>query len=276
MNYYEHHIGDYDADTAHLSWVEDMAYTRLIRLYYRKERPIPLDIGEVCRLIRAIGKDQRAAVEAVLREFFVRSDDGWRQARCDEEISRFLSGAPQRKIKKANEENRLKRHREERSELFQALQEHGKHAPWNIGINELRAMVESLHATAPATPATATQTPDPRPHTPEYSVPYGTGGEPPNERPPDPQDQVYAIGIALLTSAEVTEKNARSFLAMQVKAHTAPVVVDALQRCAAEKPIQPVPWLVSALKAKAKRNSRHTGFDQLDYTEGINADGSFT
>ena len=31
MNYYEHHIGDYDADISHLSWAEDMAYTRLIR-----------------------------------------------------------------------------------------------------------------------------------------------------------------------------------------------------------------------------------------------------
>ena len=41
MNYYRHHIGDYDANTAHLTWLEDMAYTRLMRLYYRREQPIP-------------------------------------------------------------------------------------------------------------------------------------------------------------------------------------------------------------------------------------------
>jgi uncharacterized protein YdaU (DUF1376 family) len=86
MNYYEHHIGDYDADTAHLSWVEDMAYTRLLRLYYRKERAIPADIGEACRLVRATAKDQRASVEAVLREFFTLHEDGWHQKRCDADI----------------------------------------------------------------------------------------------------------------------------------------------------------------------------------------------
>ena len=31
LNYFEDHIGDYAAATAHLSWDEDMAYTRLIR-----------------------------------------------------------------------------------------------------------------------------------------------------------------------------------------------------------------------------------------------------
>lgn len=89
MNYYLHHIGDYDADTAHLSWVEDMAYARLLRLYYRRESPIPADPAEACRLIRAQTKDQKQAVETVLREFFILTDDGWRQARCDAEIEDY-------------------------------------------------------------------------------------------------------------------------------------------------------------------------------------------
>lgn len=89
MNYYEHHIGDYDADTAHLSWVEDMAYTRLLRLFYRRERPIPVDVAEACRLVRATTREQKQAVAAVLKEFFELQDDGWHQARCDEEIERY-------------------------------------------------------------------------------------------------------------------------------------------------------------------------------------------
>lgn len=89
MNYYEHHIGDYDADTAHLSWLEDMAYTRLMRLYYRKEAPIPADIAQACRLVRAQSRDERRAVETVLNEFFVLADDGWHQARCDAEVSAY-------------------------------------------------------------------------------------------------------------------------------------------------------------------------------------------
>lgn len=93
MNYYEHHIRDYDADTAHLTWLEDMAYTRLLRLYYRKESPIPADIQQVCRLVRAHSKAEKRAVEQVLREFFELRDDGWRHDRCDEEIAAYQARA---------------------------------------------------------------------------------------------------------------------------------------------------------------------------------------
>lgn len=86
MNYFKHHIGDYDADTAHLTWLEDMAYTRLMRLYYRREQPIPKDLNQACRLVRATSKQERDAVALVLEEFFVSTDEGWRNKRCDEEI----------------------------------------------------------------------------------------------------------------------------------------------------------------------------------------------
>lgn len=177
MNYYEHHIRDYDAATSHLSWDEDLAYTRLIRWYYRKEQPIPADLKEVCRLVRATSKSQKSAVESVLKEFFILRADGWHQETCDAAIQKFLDGEPEREVKKANENNRLKNHRDERSKLFKALTDAGEHAPWNIGIGELRALVASVTgtlpatktetpATAPATPATATQTPDASTQTP--------------------------------------------------------------------------------------------------------------
>ncbi len=93
MNHYPHHIGDYDSDTAHLEWAEDMAYTRLLRLYYRTERPIPSDIVEACRLVRARSKDERKAVDSVLREFFQLTDEGWRNTRADQEIERYQEKA---------------------------------------------------------------------------------------------------------------------------------------------------------------------------------------
>lgn len=93
MNYYEHHIGDFDADTAHLSMLEDAAYSRLMRLYYRKEAPIPADVSVACRLIRAASKQEREAVEAVLNEFFTLDADGWHQGRCDRDIERFKAKA---------------------------------------------------------------------------------------------------------------------------------------------------------------------------------------
>jgi uncharacterized protein YdaU (DUF1376 family) len=89
VNYYEHHLGDYAAATAHLSWDEDMAYTRLIRAYYHHEKPLPADVKDVCRLVRAASSVQKKSVDTVLREFFELKEDGWHQKRCDEEVARY-------------------------------------------------------------------------------------------------------------------------------------------------------------------------------------------
>lgn len=89
MNYYEHHIGDYAEATAHLSFVEDAAYSRCIRKYYACEGPLPGDVKAVQRLVGARTRDERTAVDTVLREFFTLLDDGWHNARCDEEIARY-------------------------------------------------------------------------------------------------------------------------------------------------------------------------------------------
>jgi uncharacterized protein YdaU (DUF1376 family) len=93
MHYFKHHIGDYDAATTHLSWLEDMAFTRLIRIYYRDESPIPADLAKACRLVRAISKQEKEAVAVVLDEFFVLKEDGWHNKRCSLEILAYHSKA---------------------------------------------------------------------------------------------------------------------------------------------------------------------------------------
>lgn len=89
MNYYEHHLGDYLRDTAHLSMVEDAAYRRLLDAYYIRERPLPVDPRECSKLARASTKIERDAVSYVLREFFDLQDDGHHQSRADTEIAHF-------------------------------------------------------------------------------------------------------------------------------------------------------------------------------------------
>jgi uncharacterized protein YdaU (DUF1376 family) len=89
MNYYEHHIGDYSQATSHLSFIEDATYSRLIRKYYATEKPMPADVKTVQRLVNAKSKEEKNAVELVLKEFFMLTEDGWRQGRCDHEIARF-------------------------------------------------------------------------------------------------------------------------------------------------------------------------------------------
>lgn len=86
MNYFEHHIGDYLKDTAHLALLEHGIYRRLMDVYYTREEPLPADCG---RLIGARSRDEKAALKAVLDEFFEPAGDGWSHRRCDAEIARF-------------------------------------------------------------------------------------------------------------------------------------------------------------------------------------------
>lgn len=89
VHHYQHHIGDYDTHTSHLTWDEDMAYTRLLRIYYRDEKPIPKSFEILCRMTKAKTEKQRRAVRTVLDEFFIELDDGLHNKRADEELRRF-------------------------------------------------------------------------------------------------------------------------------------------------------------------------------------------
>lgn len=86
MNYYPHHIGDYLRDTVHLSALEDGTYRRLLDLYYASEKPLSLDFDWLCKLVRARETQEREAVHEVLKQFFERMPEGWRNKRADLEI----------------------------------------------------------------------------------------------------------------------------------------------------------------------------------------------
>jgi len=89
MRHFAHHIGDYAAATAHLSFIEDAAYHRILRRYYQDEKPLPSNIDEICRLVGARTKEEKQAVNNVLREFFRVEPDGFHQARADQEIETY-------------------------------------------------------------------------------------------------------------------------------------------------------------------------------------------
>lgn len=164
MNYYEHHLGDYLRDTAHLSMLEDGAYRRLIDAYYIREAPLPPTTREVFRLVRAQSKQDREAVETVLREFFTETPDGWVHSRCDREIERYHAKAPDREAKRENDCERQRRARERRKTLFESLRSHGVVADFNATTSELEALLSratSRDVTQPVTrDNTATHTPD--------------------------------------------------------------------------------------------------------------------
>ena len=85
MNYYPFHPGDYLRDTAHLDPMEDLAYRRLLDLYYLSEAPIPMETQQVSRRLR-LGSE---SVISVLNEFFICTSNGYIHKRCDAEIADY-------------------------------------------------------------------------------------------------------------------------------------------------------------------------------------------
>lgn len=79
MFYYPHHIGDYKAATTYLSNEEDLAYRRLLELYYDTEKAIENDISLLSKRLRVTPE----SLSFVLQEFFIQTKDGWRNKRCD-------------------------------------------------------------------------------------------------------------------------------------------------------------------------------------------------
>ena len=94
MNFFPFHPGDYMLRTAHLDPIEDLAYRRLIDLYYVNEAPLSGSSEELSRVIRLRKNSEQVA--AVLQEFFVETEGGsWSHSHCDEVIEQYRSKARQ-------------------------------------------------------------------------------------------------------------------------------------------------------------------------------------
>lgn len=179
MNFYKHHIGDFAQATAHLTFVEDAAYSRLLRKYYAEEKPIPGDLKKAQRLVGARTREEKEAVQTVLEEFFQFDDEAgvWRNKRADEEIDVAQTCEDEADERKANERERQRRHRERRKVLFSELRLVDVVPKWDTSTEKLEVMLSRVtgatgHGNNNATkrvtgatghaPATANQKPEAR------------------------------------------------------------------------------------------------------------------
>jgi len=88
MHYFQFNIGDYASHTRHLTPMEDLAYRRLLDLYYLKDGQVYGDETEVARQIGL--REYVSEVTQVLQDFFcIGEDDRWTHDRCDAEIAHF-------------------------------------------------------------------------------------------------------------------------------------------------------------------------------------------
>ena len=91
MHYYQFNIGDYAKATRHLSNLEDLAYRRLMEIYYDTEKPLVNDVDKLARLINM--RENKEEIEVVLSDFFSLTDEGFYQKRIDEEIQHYNAKA---------------------------------------------------------------------------------------------------------------------------------------------------------------------------------------
>lgn len=111
MEWYPHYISDYDGDTLHLSLAEDGAYCRLIRWYYKNERPIPNDpvaLAGICRVSVAEWEQLSAKILPlfVTRDTRVGTASVLHHKRCDKVL---LKQNKSRRDWKSRQEN-LRKH----------------------------------------------------------------------------------------------------------------------------------------------------------------------
>jgi len=90
MNYYQHHIGDFNNATRHLSLVERAIYRDLLDMYYDTEKPIDAsNLERLARRLQCATEDQTAALKYVLEEFFTLQDGAYINNRCEREIAEY-------------------------------------------------------------------------------------------------------------------------------------------------------------------------------------------
>ncbi|OYV51709.1 MAG: hypothetical protein B7X10_00545 [Burkholderiales bacterium 21-58-4] len=136
---------------------EDVAYRRLLDVYYTNEKPLPAELRAVCRLVLATTDEQREAVRVVLDEFFQATPDGWINHRADIEIDAMRDKQSMNETRDLHEKERMRRHRERRAEMFAALRQVNVIPAWDISIKELQRLFDLNCNVTSATPETDLQ-----------------------------------------------------------------------------------------------------------------------
>jgi len=89
MHYYQHNIGDYRRDTAHLTLLEHGVYRQLMDQYYLNEKPLPLDLDKLYRLMSVHTEEEKNAIKNVLEDFFMEVKDGYTHKRIQDTIQEY-------------------------------------------------------------------------------------------------------------------------------------------------------------------------------------------
>lgn len=93
MNYYSHHIGDFNSGTKNFTRLERWIYRDMLELYYDSEKPLPGDFDILCDELGVSGNEEQAAVSRILRRKFDLVDGEYQHLRCEAEICAYQRAA---------------------------------------------------------------------------------------------------------------------------------------------------------------------------------------
>jgi len=220
MHYYQFNIGDYASHTAHLEPLEDLAYRRMLDLYYLSQAPLPSDVQRIAKLIRM--PDHAAIIREILNEFFKPTDDGWANTRADGEIqayTRMANGGAKGAAKRWHKAG----------DSHPIATPCPPHTPPYDNPNSKQETINNNHKPINNTLAKA----------------KAASGD------LSTKDEIWKAGKSLLSEQGMPEKQCGSFVGKLVKDYGADTVVDAVRVAVLERPAD----AASYLKAVCQRNS---------------------
>ena len=221
MNYYKFNIGDYAAATRHLTMLEHGAYRLLMDVYYTTEQPLPADVKAAARKTGARAKDEIAAVEVVLGEFFTLTDAGWIQNRCDSEIALFKAKAETNKVV-GKMGGRPKK-------ITQTVSD------WNPEITQ------TVSETNPHETLTTNQ----EPLTTNHSVTDVTASDAGSTDAELTKAELWTAGKSILAEQGMPKAQCGSFVGKLVKDYGDGVVIDAVRSAVVQRPADAAQYLVA-------------------------------
>jgi len=121
MHHYQHHIGDFNNATRHLTRIEKSIYRDLVELYYETEMPLQCDRIALARKIMARGDLELAAMDTVLEEFFTLEGDFYHHTRCDSELAKIYEKSDKARL---SAEKRWAKHAKKKGKNENATRTH--------------------------------------------------------------------------------------------------------------------------------------------------------
>lgn len=95
------YVGDYLADTMHLTCAQHGAYFLLICAYWRRGGPLSNDDDQLAAITKLAVADWRK-MRSVMGEFFLIQGEEWRHKRVDAELASAIARSEERKRSGSN------------------------------------------------------------------------------------------------------------------------------------------------------------------------------